>query len=380
VNRLDDRPECIVVGLGIMGSACLHELAKRGHAVLGLDQLSPPHPLGSSHGHSRIIRASYFEHPSYVPLVIRALELWRGIELEAQTSLFRRTGCLSIGPEDGLLCMGARRALAPHSLPFEELDAEKVLIRYPFLRLPQGHQALLEPLAGVLHPERCVQALLALARRKGASLRLNERVLRWKSLGRHFKVATERGTYLAERLLLCVGPWMKKFLPELPLACERQVMFWFEWDASRMERALEQVPALIAETNEGFFYGIPEPERGLYKVARHHGGASCEPDRLEREVKEEDLRPIAQFLDRYMPALRARPKEARVCIYTNTPDQHFIVDHLPRQENLIIISACSGHGFKFAPAIAEEAADLAEGKIKGPRQQLFSLSRFAGAA
>jgi sarcosine oxidase len=373
-----ERYDCLVVGLGIMGSACLYELAKRGFSALGLDRFSPPHDRGSSHGFSRIIRASYFEHPAYVPLVLRSLELWRRLEGEARRPLLREVPCLCLGPEGGRLVSGALSSLSSHGLRHERLMGREVTERYPFILPPDGYSAALEPSAGILAPEACVEAHLEAAARRGAKVHIWERVLGWKADDGIFRVLTEKAQYRASSIILCAGPWTPGLLRDLglPLSCERQVMFWFATDRRVTSLRLDDIPIIIAETQAGLFYAVPEAERGLVKVARHHGGARCDPDRISRRVDEADLEPVLRFLRDYIPVLAGDPSGAKVCIYTNTPDEHFVIDRHPAHRAAVIVSACSGHGFKFAPVIAELASELVEDRTRECPIPLFRLSRF----
>jgi sarcosine oxidase len=367
--------DVVVAGLGAMGSAAARTLARRGLRVVGLDRFRPPHTLGSSHGRSRIIREAYFEHPAYVPLVQRAYTLWHELEKESGRPLLRRTGGLMVGPPDGVLIEGARRSARTHGLPHEELSADEIRRRFPGFAPDPGTIGLLEPRAGVLFPEACVQAALDGAERAGAELRTDEEVTGWTGEGHGVRVTSASETWSAAHLVIAVGAWLPRLAPDLPLAVERQVMYWFAPSAPALF-APEVCPIALWEFGAGrLFYTLPDFGDG-FKAAIHHDGEATDPDRVRREPTAEDEADIRAALAHFLPAAAGAVREARVCLYTNTPDQHFLIDRHPDHPRVLIVSPCSGHGFKFASAIGEVVADLVtEG---GSRFDLapFALSRF----
>ena len=344
-----------------MGSAAAWHLARRGVRVLGLDSHAPPHSLGSSHGRTRIIREAYFEHPLYVPLVQRAYELWAELERTVRRPLMQLTGGLMIGARDSGVFAGAVRSAREHALPHEELTAREVQRRFPGLAPAEGMAGVLEPRAGLLFAEACVEALQQQARAAGAVLEHDEPVTSWQVEHASVTVTTPRARYGAGHLVLCAGPWMARLAAPLalPLQVARQLSHWFEpaeptgaFDASRC-------PVTIWETAPGrMFYTLPDVGgRGL-KAGIHHDGEVVDPDTVDREPRPEDEARMRAMLARFMPAANGRLLEARVCLYTNTPDQHFLIDRHPEHPRAILASPCSGHGFKFAPAIGEVLADL----------------------
>src|SRR5438552_11054055 len=209
-----------------MGSAAARALARRGRRVVGLDRFRPPHTLGSSHGRSRIIREAYFEHPVYVPLVQRAYELWAELEREAGGPLLRVTGGLMAGPPGGILLDGARRSARAHHLPHEELSADEIRRRFPAFTPEPETVGLLEPRAGVLFPEACVQAALDGAAREGALLVHDDEVRAWAADGAGVRVTSRTGSWSAAHVVLAAGPWLSRLAP-VPLAVERQTSYWF---------------------------------------------------------------------------------------------------------------------------------------------------------
>lgn len=353
--------DVIVVGLGAMGSATAFHLARRGRRVLGLDQFRPPHALGSSHGESRIIREAYFEHPAYVPLVQRAYQLWEDLERGSGRPLLRTTGGLMIGIPGSVVVAGAQHSAQTHRLAHERLTAAQVHERFPALRPGADMGAVWEPRAGVLDPEACVAAHLRTAQAHGATLRFDEPVRAWKPAGPGVAVLTDRSRYEASRLVLAAGPWLPALLPPppLPLRVERQVMFWFE-PAHHPERfGPGQCPVHLWEYEPGrFFYGFPDLGRGV-KVAFHHRGEETGPEAVRREVAEDEIATMRAVLRRFLPEAAGRLLKTAVCLYTRTPDEHFLIDTLPEHPRVLALSPCSGHGFKFSSVVGEIAALLA---------------------
>jgi sarcosine oxidase len=366
--------DVIVVGLGAMGSAAVAELARRGHRVLGLEQFQSPHALGSSHGKSRVIREAYFEHPLYVPLVRRAYEAWGALEEATGRELLRITGGVMIGLPESSIVAGARRSAVTHGLPFEDLSAPEIRRRFPALAPDEAVVGIYEPRAGVLHPERCIEALLDQGKAQGAVLRFAERVISWQAGRDGVTVRTTSGGYRAGRLVLAAGPWLGELLGDLGLRLqvERQVMFWFQPRARAELFQPARLPVFIWEWQpERFFYGMPELGDGV-KVARHHEGESVLPERVSREVTRAESGAMLELVARHLPDAAGEVIDSRVCLYTNTPDGHFILDFHPGFPEVVIASPCSGHGFKFAPTVGEIVADLAiEGKSR------FDLAPFS---
>ena len=369
--------DAVVVGLGAMGSATLAELAARGRRVLGLDRFTPPHDLGSSHGKSRIIREAYFEDPRYVPLVQRAYQRWADLERESGRTLMLRTGGLMIGPPRGTLVSGALRSAEAHALPHERMSAAEARAAYPALRVPDDAIVVREPRSGVLFPEGCIAAQLDRARRHGAEFRGDEPAIAWATEGAGVEVRTARCRYRAASLVLCAGAWLARLVPELdlPLAVTRQVLFWFEPAANPERFAPERFPIFIWEDEPGrFLYGFPDLGDGI-KIARHMEGDATDPDRVRREVSADEAKILRAALTRCVPDAEGKLRQTAVCLYTNTPDQHFIVDLHPGNPQVVIASPCSGHGFKFASALGEVLADLATGRAPAFDLGLFRLDR-----
>lgn len=372
-----DTYDAIVLGLGGMGSAAAYHLARRGARVLGLEQFTPGHARGSSHGRSRIFRVAYFEHPDYVPLVLRAHDLWRDLEAEAGRTLLTLTGGAMIGPRHGELVAGAERSAIVHRLPYELADAIALRSRLPVFEPGEGYAAVLEPQAGVLDPEACVAAHLDGATAAGADLHFEEPALSWSARNGTVEVTTPRGRYAAARLLVTSGPWTARVLAglRLPLAVERNVTFWFK-PADLDRFGPDRFPIFIWETQDGrLFYGLPNADGLGLKVARHHAGELVDPDAVGRAVSPGEADEVRGFLRHAIPSADGEPVASLACPYTNTPDGHFILDRHPEHEQVVIASPCSGHGFKFCSVIGEILADLALAGRTRHHVDLFTLSR-----
>ncbi|MPZ17731.1 MAG: N-methyl-L-tryptophan oxidase [Luteitalea sp.] len=367
-----------IIGLGAMGSAAAYHLARRGRRVLGLDQFTPPHTKGSSHGRTRIIREAYFEHPQYVPIVRHAYTCWARLEAESGERLFEETGGLMIGAPDSRVVSGARTSAELHGLPYEELSAPEVRRRYPALQLSDDMVALLEPRAGMLLPERAVEAHLHLATACGATLQTNETVTSWQAGANEVTIVTTGGRYMAERLIIAAGAWLAGLAPELalPLTVERVVMHWFDPGEQVAQFVPDRLPIFIVEYAPGLmFYGFPARPEGV-KVARHHQGEATDAAGVQRDVAPEEVDAMRSLVARFLPGLGDGWLRSCVCLYTNTPDEGFIIDTHPVHSRVLIVSACSGHGFKFSSAIGEIAADLITEGRSAFDLTPFRLSRF----
>ena len=354
--------DAIVVGLGAMGSATLYHLAQRGSRVLGLDQFGPGHKRGSSHGDSRIIRETYFEHPLYVPLVQRAHELWRELERRSGESLMTITGGLMIGPADGVVVSGTLRSAAEHNLPHSILSPLQVRERFPPFELADDLVAVLDPRAGFLDPEACNRAHIAAALELGAEARFDERVIDWTADGDGVSVATASAVYRADKLLLSAGAWnggLTRDL-ELPLVVERQSLFWLDPERESSQYDLGRFPIYAYEYVAGnICYGFPRLSRGVKASVMHDGETVSDPDTVNRAVSPAEMNPLRAALRPILPDLAEAPvRESDVCLFTNTPDHDFIIDFHPDLPQVLVSSPCSGHGFKFSSAIGEIQADL----------------------
>ncbi len=369
-----------IAGLGGMGSAALAHCAARGASVIGLEQFERGHELGASSGRSRLTRKAYFEDPAYVPLVRRAFQLWRELEAATGEELLRITGVLSVGDERSEIIAGTRRAAREHDLPLEVLRRREVNERYPTLRMRDNELALFEPDAGVLAPERGIAAQLQVAATHGAEMRFNAPMLNWSVTDDGgFAVQLADGSSIRARaLVLALGPWFGEILETLgvPIRVQRNVQAWFT--PAMAAYGVGHFPGFLVDRPEfpAPLYGFPDFGDGV-KAAFHGWGDFTAPDDLDRSVDmTRDIAPLTRALADWMPGAAQTFREAKACMYSLTPDQHFVVDCHPQHARLILCGGFSGHGFKFAPVIGEIAAGLAlDGATPHPIEFL-SLARF----
>lgn len=371
--------DVIVAGVGTMGSATSYHLARRGRKVLALERFGIPHAMGSYHGHTRIIRLAYYEDPSYVVLLRRAYELWREIQDVLGEQLLYITGSVDAGPEDSWVFRGSWESCRLHDLPHEVLTGAELNRRYPGYRLPRDHLALLQPEGGFLAPERCIVSHVMAAQAHGAEVHAHEKVLEWQPLQDGVRVRTERGSYEAEKLVITAGAWDAELLDVLDgLAVpERQVLAWLQ--PTRPEHFRPQnFPVFNVLVEEGRFYGFPVFGVPGFKFGKyHHLQETVDPDTLDREARREDEELLRSFAERYFPEGCGPTMSLATCMFTNTPDNHFIIDLHPEYPQVVVASPCSGHGFKFASVVGEILADLAESGTTRHDISLFRLERFA---
>ena len=376
--------DVIVAGLGAMGSAAAYHLATAGRSVLGIEQFDPAHDRGSSHGRSRIIRQAYFEDPAYVPLLGRSYELWDQLEHEVGTKLLTMTGGLMLGSPDTTVVAGSIRSAREHNLPHEVLDAPEVHSRFPPLTPAPDEMALFEERAGFLDPEGCICAHLDRAAQLGAELRFNEPVSGWSATASGVRVTTSSGAYEAGALVVSPGAWAPALVRdlELPLVVERQVMFWFDPAGGTAPFEVGRFPIYIWETAGGMqFYGFPAHDgpAGGAKVAilRLDGGATT-PETIDRTVHEAEVERMRTVVRGRLEALDAPLLTAKTCMYTTTPDEHFVIGLHPEHPQVAVAAGFSGHGYKFASVVGEILAELAaEGRTRHDID-LFAPDRFRG--
>ena len=348
--------------------------------MIGLEQFGPAHEFGSSSGKSRMIRKAYFEDPAYVPLLLRAYELWRELEGASDEELLQITGVLMVGKERAEIIAGARRAAEEHDLAIEVLAPREIVQRYPTLLLQPDEIGVFEPDGGVLVPERAIEAHLGVAARAGAQLRFGTAVSRWAPDDSGFEISLTDGSRVtAAALILTMGPWFAETLGSLgiPLRIQRNVQAWFTpstdaYSSDRFPPFLLDRPGLPAP-----LYGFPDFGDGL-KASFHAHGSLTTATELDRAIdRARDIEPIAAEMERWMPGATATFRAARPCPYSLTPDGHFVLDRHPKHPRLILCGGFSGHGFKFAPVVGEIAADLALESASRHAINFLSLRRFA---
>ena len=375
--------DAIVVGLGAMGSAAAYHLARRGRRVLGLEGLPPGHRLGSSHGYTRVIRKAYFEDPAYVPLLQRAYKLWFQLAEESVEPIYQRTGGLWLGPQSAAVVAGALASARAHDIAHELLSAGDVRRRFPAFAPRDDMVGLLDPDAGILFPDPCILAHLSGAARAGAHLRYDQPVLRWEAHGDHASVETAAGRYEASVLVVTAGPWAPSVLESLSLPIEavRRIVGWFApvSEAAASLLSAEVCPVWVCDVDGVNIYGIPDVGDGHgLKAAIHERGPACTPETCRREVGEDEIAHLVSVLRRVVPSAAGRLLEAETCLYTMSPDWHFIIER-PTGRPLVYATGFSGHGFKFATVIGEILADLAVDGRTSHDIEFLSPARFTRA-
>jgi sarcosine oxidase len=374
------RYDALVLGVGGMGAAALAHLASRGLRVLGVEQDDVPSDRGSSVGETRVIRKAYAEDPRYVPLLVRAYELWHELEASAGQRLFERTGCLNLGAPDHPAVRGVLESASLHGLPHERLEREQVRARFGIVPVP-GDVGVFEQDAGYLRVEACTAAHAARARQRGAEIRTRTRVTSLDLGSGSVRATLDDGsTVLADKVVVSAGAWLagdalREVARGLPLVVERQVQLWFE----PRDASAAVLPAFIHFVPGGPFYGIPaDPTHAepAVKVCRHHGGEATRADTLDRVVRPEDEATVRAYVQAHLPAANGRLLRSRVCMYTNTPDEHFVVGRRARAPHVVVLGGFSGHGYKMASVMGEVAADLVERGESAFDLGMFSPERF----
>jgi sarcosine oxidase len=381
--------DAIVLGLGGMGSAAACHLAGRGMRVLGLEQFHPPHDRGSSHGHTRVIRQAYFEHPSYVPLLLRAYQLWERLEHDTSRRLLLLPGGLMMGQPGSEVVAGSIASAQRYGLKHEILDARAIRRRFPPFVVSDDTIGLFEAAAGLVFCEEAVRAHLAAATSSGAELHFDERVLSWTASagGDGVTVRTSRGEYSAGQLVITPGPWAPTLLEELglPLTVERQVLLWFRPPAGPAPFAPDRFPVYIWQRDDGATpYGFPftNDVPGAVKIAFYRKPSSepCTPESVDRTIRDDDVSAMRAAMREFLPALDGELVCGATCLYTLTPDLNFIVGAHPRHPQVKLAAGFSGHGFKFCSVIGEILADLVESGRTALDIQLFDVQRFRAQA
>ncbi|WP_445491202.1 N-methyl-L-tryptophan oxidase [Niallia sp. 03133] len=371
--------DVIVLGAGSMGMAAGYYLAKQGVDVLLIDAFDPPHTYGSHHGDTRIIRHAYGEGREYVPLAIRAQALWDELGKISKKKIFEQTGVLGFGPKGSAFIDEAISSAEEYSLQLELMNGYEIGKRWPGITLPTDYMGCYEPASGVLFSENCISAYRELALELGADLLTNTPVEDIEAFPNAVKVYTKEAAYHAKKLIISGGAWNKKLLStlqlDLPLQPKRQTVGWFKSDEALYQSS--KFPAFFVDMPTGVYYGFPSLEGSGLKIGRHDFGQDIDPDTMDREFGNfpEDEGYIRSFLKTYMPQAEGELRQGRVCIYTKTPDEHFIIDLHPQYAHISIAAGFSGHGFKFASVVGEILSQLAiEGKTEHDIS-LFSIKR-----
>jgi sarcosine oxidase len=372
--------DVIVAGVGGMGSATVAELAARGTRVLGLDRAGIPNDSGSSHGVNRIIRLAYAEDPRYVPLLRRAYQRWRELEARLGEPILITTGGLDMGRPESQTVTGSLASARAHGLDHELLEADELMARFPGFVVPSDLVAVYQDDGGFVLSERAIAGCARMALAAGAELHGHEPVEAWDLVGDGVEVRTTKGTYRARRLVISAGAWIGKLIPRLaPVTVpERQVLLWAQTLRPELF-APDALPVFILDVDEGLFYGFPEYGIPGLKIGRmHHRGQVVDPDAWDRTaIEPEDEAVLRAATSRYLPDANGPTLTLKTCMFTNTPDGHFIIDLLPGAPQVVVVSPCSGHGFKFVSVVGEIAAGLALDGGTYHDIEMFRLDRFA---
>lgn len=371
--------DVIVVGVGGMGASACYHLARRGKRVLGLERYGIPHSMGSSHGVNRIIRLAYYEDPSYVPLLRRAFELWRDLQTNFGEHLLYVTGSVDASDISHFVFRESLRSCELHGLTHEVVSAQELRRRYPAFNLPDGHMAVIQPDGGFVLSERAIVAHVLGCTEHGGEVHGYEPMVSWETTPTGIRVETSRGSYSADQLILSTGAWIGNHVPELSALSrpERQVLGWFQ--PTRPEFfGLDKMPVFNLAVNDERYYGFPVFGIPGFKFGKyHHRAESIDPERWDRDPNAEDETVLRSAIAQWFPDADGPIMSMASCIFTNTPDEHFIIDRLAPGSPVIVSSPCSGHGYKFASVIGEILADLAISDHTDHNIDLFRLGRFA---
>ena len=372
--------DVIVIGVGGMGSAVVYQLAARGCKVLGLEQHNIPHDFGSSHGVNRMIRLAYAEDPRYVPMVRRSYKLWRELGRKVRERLLFITGGVDAGAEDSWIVQGSLKSCVSHGLKFDLLTSAELHRRFPGFRLPKRMIALYQPQGGFVLSERSIVAHVSLALDLGAEIHAREEVLRWEVRGRKVLIETNRGRYTASRLVITAGAWAGQIINSLKgvVNAERQVLLWVQPKRPELFR-MDAFPVFYMQDGEEKFYGMPPYGIPGFKFGKYnHLHEAVNPDEMDRECHPKDEEVLRRGIRKFFPDADGPTIAMKTCLFENTSDEHFILDHHPEFPQVSIAAGFSGHGFKFCPAVGEIMADLVlEGGSQAFDLSLFRMDRFA---
>lgn len=382
--------DAIVVGLGAVGSATLYQLSKQTADVLGIDRFNPPHGFGSTHSDSRITRQAIGEGAYFVPLALRSYDIWQELEQRTGEQLLTLTGGLFVGKEHSdvhthnkpgwltTTIQAAERFGIAHQL----LDVSSLRQRFPQFRFSDDDIGYFEEKAGFLEPEKCVSAQLTQARTNGVSVHPYEQMLSFEQVGTEIRVRTDEAVYQTRKLILTTGPWITESLRNTPyqelLKVYRQVQYWFDIDGKYEQYAPGQMPVYILSDRD--LYGFPaiSGREGGIKIATEQYTSPTIPDNVIRTVSEAETQQMyAQYVAPNFVGISSRCIKSTVCLYTMTPNGDFVIDQHPDYANVLLASACSGHGFKHSAAVGQILAELALNEQTSFDIQPFQLQRFS---
>jgi sarcosine oxidase len=376
--------DVIIIGLGSMGSSACYHLAGMGLKILGVDRHNVPHDKGSHTGHSRIIRKAYFEHPDYIPLLDRAYSNWYHLEEKTGEKLFYKTGLFYAGlAADGMIS-GIRKSSELYHVPIQNWSQSDAAKNFPQFNIPELFDIIFEENAGFVLPAKTIELYVRMSRQAGAHIMENSKVDSWSVDGSGYVVVVNENKLYADKLVFCAGAWTHQLLNELNVKLEvtHQPLAWTRQTSARYK--LGQMPCFMIEDQANMvFYGFPDLSReklpgpkGL-KVALHHPGESIDPDEMKDEMSALEQEILVDALSRYIPSASRSLDMTQTCLYTYSPDTHFIIDFLPgHEQNVAIATGFSGHGFKFSPGVGEALSGMIYNGKKDNSIKFLGLQRF----
>ncbi len=367
--------DLIVIGSGSVGSAAGYYASQAGLKVLMIDSAMPPHQSGSHHGDTRIIRHAYGEGEKYVPLVLRAQALWDQLSAQTGEKLFQASGVLNLGPDDSTFLKNTQLSAQQYNLPVDILNAAQVREKWPVFTVPDNYIGVFEPQSGYLRSELAIKTLIKAVTEAGCGILFNCPVTAIEPLDNGVDVVTIDGTYSARKVVVTTGTWVKELLPQLPITAIRKVFSWHHADGRYSEG--NHFPAFTVETPDNIhYYGFPSQNDEL-KLGKHNGGQPIESaaQRKPFGAYAEDGTEVFGFLRHFLPGVGVCLHGA-ACSYDMSPDEDFIIDTLPDNPHIMVVTGLSGHGFKFATALGEVAALFAQDKTSPIDISAFSLARF----
>lgn len=377
-------PRIAVIGAGMAGSSAAMHLSKRGAKVTLFDQFAFGHEMGSSHGATRLFRTAYFEHPNYVPILQRAMAMWKEFEKEAGETLFVEAGVLEAGPPDGFLLTGLRAAIEQHDLPVIRLDAAALKREHPLLTLPPSFEAIFEREAGFVFAGKTVAHQIRIAKEHGAVLRPETRISAWEPAKDGVALATgadEGGSEeIFDRVVIAAGVWANGLLniPQAEVTPVPKTLFWRRPDTDQFDLGKGFAPFAVETEDARLFYGFPAIDADGVKVAEHTGGENLAraEDRSFDPAPNEDG-DLEKFLAASIPGLAGKDGKHQGCLYENSSDHNFLIDRHPSSDRVIFAAGLSGHGFKFAPVLGETLAIMALDDRTPAEWEFLSLRRFS---
>lgn len=371
--KINPQYDCIVVGLGAMGSAALYQLMRRGVRALGIEQFRLGHDRGSSHGRTRVFRTAYAEMV-YAKMAGDALSRWKQLEVRSGQQLIELVGALSFASEDN---EHFRQVNAVHDalqLPYEVLSGREASRRFDAFSLGDDIVACYARSNGFLHADRCLDAMQALAVQGGSEIWEETGVDRIETGGNGVVVHAGGRCVHAAHVVITAGPWLGRSATELnlPLKVTREQKVYF--DVADLDRFCARRLPVFAHYDTDV-YGFPLQDAGL-KLAVDYSGHVVDPDQVDRTVDRSYIKELTAWVHRWMPTAAPRPVESAVCLYTTTPDRDFIIDRHPSMDHVVIAGGFSGHGFKFSILVGDIVADLVVDGVTPHPIRRFGIGRF----